>query len=99
MRIMDLGSGTGLLGAELVKRGYKNIDGLDTSQEMLDIAKEKKIYNKLFCCRIRDALEGDLHPGEYDAVVSAGLFALGVVQCNEIDVMVEILKPGVFCCY
>ena len=96
IKIIDLGCGTGQLAAELVKRGYENVDGMDISQGMLNVAKEKNIYKRLFCCRIRDALEEDLHQGEFDAVVSAGLFAMGVVQCNEIDVMVDLMKPGVF---
>ena len=29
VRILDVGCGTGLVGEELYKRGYKNIDGVD----------------------------------------------------------------------
>ena len=48
-KILDLACGTGLFGEELIKI-YKNsqIYGSDISQRSLNIAKEKKIYNKLF---------------------------------------------------
>ena len=42
-----MGWGTGLIGKYLSEKGYKNIDGVDLSNEMLDIAKEKGIYSNL----------------------------------------------------
>ena len=44
--VLDLGCGTGLLGLE-IKNSCKNLEGIDISQKMLDIAKQKKVYNKL----------------------------------------------------
>ena len=35
-KILDAGCGTGLVGIELKKNGYSNIDGVDFSQNMLD---------------------------------------------------------------
>merc|ERR1712050_298116 len=49
LKILDVGAGTGLVGKNLRERGYTCIDALDVCQEMLDVAKEKKIYNKLIC--------------------------------------------------
>ena len=44
IEIIDVGCGTGLVGLELHKLGYSNIDGYDISQEMLKAAKKTKIY-------------------------------------------------------
>ena len=44
--IIDLGCGTGLLGAE-IKQFCERLEGLDLSQKMLDEAKEKRIYDEL----------------------------------------------------
>ena len=41
VKILDVAAGTGLVGVELVKVGFKHIVALDYSQEMLDLAKEK----------------------------------------------------------
>lgn len=42
--ILDLGCGTGLVGEELYKRGYKNIDGLDLCAKFMKVAEAKGIY-------------------------------------------------------
>ena len=42
--ILDLGCGTGLVGEHLHRHGYTNIDGLDLSPELLQVAQAKGIY-------------------------------------------------------
>ena len=46
IRILDAGAGTGIIGKMLVDLGYKNIDGLDISQKMLDLAAPKNVYKE-----------------------------------------------------
>ena len=43
----DLGCGDGAVGEALRAKGFTNLEGLDISQGMLDIAKEKGIYQSL----------------------------------------------------
>lgn len=43
-KILDFACGTGLVGQCLKQHGFSNIIGLDVSQNMLDIAKQKKAY-------------------------------------------------------
>ena len=38
-RILDIGAGTGLVGQRLKYFNFSNIDGLDISSEMLEVAK------------------------------------------------------------
>ncbi|XP_070543399.1 uncharacterized protein [Ptychodera flava] len=74
--ILDLGCCTGLVGEELSKVGFHNVDGVDISDECIKLAKGKNIY--------RNILNEDLSPdktlsfgtGSYDAVilVGAGMF-------------------------
>ncbi len=78
--ILDAGCGTGALGALLHDAGFRHIDGIDISPEMLEIARGKGAYHAL--------LEADLNlpffppqPG-YDAVVSAGTFVHGHVDAQ-----------------
>ena len=42
--ILDLACGTGLLGGEVIKHGYVNLDGLDASLQMLNQARKKNIF-------------------------------------------------------
>ena len=42
-----MGCGTGLCGKELKKYNFKNIHGVDVSQNMLDQAQPKGVYSSL----------------------------------------------------
>ena len=44
--VMDLGCGTGLFGIE-IKQCCEHLEGVDLSEKMLDVAKEKNVYDKL----------------------------------------------------
>ena len=46
--VLDLGCGSGLVGEQLHKRGYQNIDGLDLSEEFLEEAQKKGVYRYSF---------------------------------------------------
>lgn len=46
--ILDAGCGTGLQGELLYLSGYTDIAGIDMSEGMLDVARAKKIYAKLY---------------------------------------------------
>ena len=45
-RILDVGCGTGLVGVELNKLGFTNIDGLDISERSLNVAESRLAENK-----------------------------------------------------
>lgn len=69
--IIDLGCGTGLLGAE-IKRFCRHLKGLDLSQKMLDEAEKKTIYDELFKQDILGYLAGaDLN---FDYFIATDVF-------------------------
>jgi predicted TPR repeat methyltransferase len=45
--LIDLGCGTGLAGEALSSLGFRNIDGVDFSTEMLAVAQTRNCYSKL----------------------------------------------------
>merc|ERR1712025_944707 len=47
--ILDVAAGTGLVGEELKKAGFKvdNVTALDFSPEMLEVSRKKGVYGKL----------------------------------------------------
>ena len=63
---LDLGCGTGLAGEQLHKLGYKNVDGLDLSQELLEVAQANTLI-----LYIGDACA---HIKMYSRDVSRGLY-------------------------
>ena len=90
--VLDVGCGTGLVGAEAAALGYTTIDGLDLSVPMMTVAAQRGVYRHL--------LEGDLTQplpmasNAYAAVVCAGTFTSGHVDASCLDELVRILQPG-----
>ena len=94
MKIIDAGAGTGLNGVELFKLGYTNIDALDISQEMLNEAKKKNIYNMLICAPLTEQRISEIETGEYHAMISTGTLATAHVQPEAVKEMIRMIKPG-----
>jgi len=96
LRIIDVGCGTGLVGVELEKGGFSNFDGIDISQEMIDIAKQRG-YSKLFIGSLNDYLPCENN--EYDAAFCVGVFTHEHVGSDRLDELVRIVKPGGIICF
>ncbi|MCA3445460.1 MAG: class I SAM-dependent methyltransferase [Rhodobacter sp.] len=90
--VLDVGAGTGLVGAALRALGFTGqIDGVDLSPQMLDQAREKQVY--------RDLIEADITrplplPGGYTGVVSSGTFTHGHVGPEAFGPMLAVAAPG-----
>ena len=95
--ILDLGCGTGLAGEALIDFS-KTLVGIDLSKEMLKIAEEKNIYNRL--------VQDDIHHGLYqereasfDIIVSSDVFVyIGDIKAI-FDQVYKVLKVGGFFAY
>ena len=91
-RILDAGCGTGLAGVELARHGYQQIDGMDISPDMLNLAREKGVYSDL---RVQDMTQRlDYDDGAYDAVTCVGTFTHAHVGPTGFDELVRVTKPG-----
>lgn len=90
--ILDIGCGTGLLGRELSSYGFKNIQGLDISQQSLDRLKDLGLYNALYLEELGKTL--DFADNTFDALVSTGVFTRNQVPLETFDELMRILKPG-----
>lgn len=90
--LLDGGCGTGLSGPYLAALGYRDIDGLDMSAEMLALARGRGVYRNL----IEAALGGRLpiENATYAAVFSAGVFTEGHAPASSLDDLVRIVRPG-----
>ena len=96
LRIIDVGCGTGLVGVELEKGGFSNFDGIDISQEMIDIAKQRG-YAQLFIGSLNVSLPCENN--EYDSALCVGVFTHGHVGSDRLDELVRIVKPGGIICF
>ena len=90
--ILDAGCGTGNMGLVLHQMGYNNLDGLDPSHGMLDIARKKEIYQELFPIALGETI--DLEPETYDAVVASGVLTHGHAPPESLDGILEVTRPG-----
>ncbi len=94
-RIIDLGCGTGLMGAALRRVGFTRIDGADVSERMLRVARGKGVYDQLLTVDLHQPLA--IATGAYDAVVSVGVFG-GHVPADAMDEAVRLARSGGVVC-
>ncbi|MCP4432007.1 MAG: class I SAM-dependent methyltransferase [Gammaproteobacteria bacterium] len=88
--ILDAGCGTGNMAQILNQMGYRSIDGLDPSEGMLKIARNKNIYQSLH--RLYLDAEINLLDASYDAIVAAGVLTHGHAPPESLDGMLKIVK-------
>ena len=99
-KILDVGAGTGLVGEELRKRKFTNIDALDASQALLDEAEKKGIYNGLFMDVLGPKHRLKLADNSYDAAIAVGVFTLNHVKAEgAMDEMARVVRPGGLVCF
>jgi predicted TPR repeat methyltransferase len=93
--IFDAGCGTGLVGKELRRFGYKNFHGADLSKTLLDTIP-KDLYKKLHKVDLNQPIK--MEDNFYDAVMCVGTFTYAHVKPNALDEFVRITKnKGLIC--
>ncbi|MGE4247403.1 MAG: class I SAM-dependent methyltransferase [Parvibaculaceae bacterium] len=90
--VLDLGCGTGRLGAELKMLGFSPVDGLDLSPDMLTVAQGRKIYREAIAADLMAPLP--VASRQYAAAVSAGTFTTGHVDARALPEVLRLLKPS-----
>ncbi len=90
--IIDLGCGTGLVGAELRRHGFCAIDGLDVSEPMMAEARQRGVYHTLMSADLTQPIP--IADASYAAAVCNGTFTSGHVGASCLDEVVRIIAPG-----
>jgi len=90
--VLDVGAGTGLLGAALRGAGFSGrIEGVDLVAAMLDRAARLGLYARLFEADVTRALPPC---GPYGGVVSSGVFTHGHVGPEALQPLLAVAAPG-----
>mgnify|MGYP001249143070 FL=1 len=89
--ILDVGAGTGLVGEHL-NEPMREIDAIDISPEMLDIARFKDCYSKLIEADLTKKLL--INNDHYGAIVSAGTFTHGHIGPEVFDELLRVARSG-----
>ncbi|GGH25601.1 Methyltransferase domain-containing protein [Cribrihabitans marinus] len=87
--VLDYGCGTGLSGLALRLAGFKVIDGMDPSPEMLEGARAKDVYRDLIEIDIHDS-----HPVPQDAyriITAIGVIGAGAAPPETLDLLMRAL--------
>ncbi len=89
--VLDLGCGTGLVGAEIVSHSRRLV-GIDLAPNMIERARARNVYTELRCADLLDALAEE--QGHYDVVTAADVF-IYVGKLDEVMPAVRrVLHPG-----
>ena len=96
IKILDAGCGTGLVGVELKKNGFKYVDGVDFSQKMINLVPQN-VYKNLFKVNLNQKV--DISDDTYEGITCAGTFTYGHVNPPALDEMVRICKKKSYICF
>ena len=92
--VIDAGCGTGLVGECLAELGYECVDGFDLSNEMVEQARARGCYRRLWG-GVDMSIPITVAPdGSYDVAVSTGVFTPGHVPASALDHLVALVRPG-----
>lgn len=90
--ILDAGCGSGLVSVELAARGVGRIVGGDFSAESVEVARERRVYDRVVELDLNAPLEFDDHA--FRAVVSVGVFTYLTDSETTIRELLRVVEPG-----
>lgn len=97
-RVLDLGCGEGYFARQLAQRGAAQVDGIDSSEEMIAGAATVEASDPMgIRYRVSDAAElSEFEDGSFDLVVAVFLF--NYVDCEKMTAIMRgvfrVLRPG-----
>ena len=94
--IIDVGCGTGLVGESLKAKDFIYFDGIDISEDMLEIAKSRG-YRNLLLGSLNNRLP--VLDNSYDTAMCVGVFTHGHVSSEGFNELCRIVKPGGYICF
>lgn len=92
--VLDAGCGTGRVGMVLHDRGYSNIHGVDLSPEMVELARQRDIYQSLEAPVDLTATPAPHWRHRSDLVVVGGVFTVGHIPPEALATVAQLVRPG-----
>ncbi|MER9139627.1 class I SAM-dependent methyltransferase [Mesorhizobium sp. M0830] len=94
--ILDAGCGTGLVGVELERLGFRLIDGFDLSEEMAEKARQTGVYRHARGDVDLNGHLSDYSSASYDLTVCCGVLTLGHVRPDGLRELARVTRPNGF---
>ena len=93
--LLEVPCGTGMTGEVVQKAGFCNIDGTDLSNAMLEEAKRKGIYRKVFKSCVTDTSKMVCPANTYDGAYSVKGISVGMLElAPTVNEMLRVTKPN-----
>lgn len=89
--ILDAGCGGGIQAEPLSMLGYEGIVGIDLSNEMLEVAREKRIYTELIQAILGKPL--DFPSNHFSAVISCGTITPKHAPPKSFEELIRVTRP------
>ena len=90
--ILDYGCGTGLSGVALHKAGFRVVDGMDPTPQMLGQAAAKGVYRTLTGFDLSDP--EPIRAGSYNIITAIGVIGWGAAPPQVFDLLMNALPSG-----
>lgn len=97
--IIDIGAGTGIVGAVLQSNGYQHIDALDGNEDMLAVLKGKGCYRSVVNSMVSPEVVLPVEEKSYDVAILAGVFLPGHIAIRSLEQIVKVVKSGGLVCW
>jgi predicted TPR repeat methyltransferase len=94
--VLDLGCGTGLFG-KLLRSRARTLTGIDISPNMLKVASDRKIYDKLFCADLVEFLQTQAEA--FDLAAAADVFCYIGDLSGVFHTVRDALRAGGYFCF
>lgn len=92
--LLDFGCGTGLSGAALAEAGFAHIHGCDPSAAMLEEAKKRDVYERLWSYDLASPPDPDQLAAEYPVIAAVGVVSVGAAPADVLLDLVAATRPG-----
>lgn len=90
--ILDAGCGGGLQAEPLRLLGYSNITGADLSENMLEIARHKGVYERYVTVTLGETLP--FADNEFASTLTCGVITPGHAPASSFDELLRVTRPG-----
>ena len=95
IEVLDIAAGTGRVGQKLFKNGFRKIDAIEPSQEMLNILERKAMYRNVYETMLGGGYKAiNISDDSYDLIVISGGFAKSHLPVDCLDEVVRLGRKG-----
>ena len=95
LNILDIAAGTGRVGQELFENGFRKIDALEPSSEMLNILKKRNVYQNVYQTFLGGGHKATMIPDDkYDMIIISGGFAKSHLPVDSLQEVIRMGKKG-----